>query len=188
MTTSLHLKACATLVLLACVGVGHAQTQAVQSGIASKAEANGLWNTAEKIAASAASASSVDQLRTNLASLAGGQGTADTKPPQQDGVAQVGPFRIAGSIQASSTAIYTDPTGKNFKGMAIKLAGACVSRRQFIERYPNSKLLSFPTGRSSEEAYRYATVVDGMQLVYEFPERAKNCASAVKISPEGSGF
>ncbi len=72
--------------------------------------------------------------------------------------------------------------------MAIKLAGACVSRRQFIERYPNSKLLSFPTGKSSEETYRYATLVDGMQLVYEFPERAQNCASAVKISPEGSEF
>lgn len=187
MTTSRHLKACATLVLLACVGVGHAQTQAVQSGVASKAEASGLWNTTEKIAASAASASSVDQLRTSLASLAG-QSAAGVKSPQQDGIAQVGPFRIAGSIQAFSTAIYTDPAGKNFKGMAIKLAGACVSRRQFIERYPNSKLLSFPTGKSSEEAYRYAALVDGMQLVYEFPERAKNCASAVKISPEGSEF
>ncbi len=188
MTTSRHLKAWATLVLLACVGVGHAQTQAVQSGVASKAEASGLWNTTEKIAASAASASSVDQLRASFASLAVGQSAADVKSPSQDGVAQIGPFRIAGSIQAFSTAIYTDPAGKNFKGMAIKLAGACVSRRQFIERYPNSKLLSFPTGKSSEEAYRYAALVDGMQLVYEFPERAKNCASAVKISPEGSEF
>lgn len=176
-----HLKAPSMLVLAISLLATGSSFGANQFGQASVAEANNVWKLADGLSEALNSSDDVDsfKLRAPLKHF-----TAMRESDAAQALAQEAakPLAAGGAIGAVSPTIYTDETGTVVKAAAVKLSGTCISRKQFFTKYPEREWISGPTGHGPG-TFVFRRISGKAQILYLFPEQAKDCMSQVVVKP-----
>ncbi|WCE04906.1 hypothetical protein [Pseudoxanthomonas sp. JBR18] len=177
MTTSRHINFVFSAALFGHVGFCLAAS-VVQPRKASNAEFNAAMSAVEKVARYFSS--SGDTLK--LEALISTSSTGETKAfNTKNSTIELAAFPLTNALSASSSTLYVDSKNEEPRLLAMNVSGVCLSRKQFVGRYSDATLMSFPHGHSSEETYQYRTVIDGVAIISEFKEKSRDCMSAVKI-------
>lgn len=148
--------------------------------LASDSEARSLWKFVE---ATAVSADSADKLLATWPGSKLSRNQLESDSSASD-VVLAGSFPISGALRVQSPRVRLDQTNEGVvRALDMDLSGACISRKQFKDRYPSYQVLPPPHPGDPDGVMWLSTKLDGTQIVYGFPLRSKDCLSKVGISP-----
>ncbi len=176
-----HIKAPSLLISALFLASSGSTFGASQYGQASDAEANQVWKLADGLSEALNSSGEVGSFKLH-APLKNFNAIPESEATQSQTESAAKPLAAGSAIGAADPMIYTDETGTVVKAAAVKLSGTCISRKQFFTKYPEREWISGPTGHGPG-TFVFRRISGKAQILYLFPEQAKDCMSQVVVKP-----